>query len=155
MYPTAVMLLFMAAALATIRPSNQAGIFDTTWHVHVVNGLSNNKVLFVHCKSGNDDLGEHNLTAGTETNWKFKLNFFGSTVFGRYASPNTEQKHASFEVFRRDDNLLYKCNYSECIWTAKDDGIYLKNIPENKDEFKYHWRQGRVNDHTNQNFTIN
>ncbi|MBA0737321.1 hypothetical protein Gogos_010791, partial [Gossypium gossypioides] len=48
-----------------------------TWHVHVVNGLSNGQILLVHCKSKDDDLGIHNLTAKTEFTWKFKPNFFG------------------------------------------------------------------------------
>lgn len=28
------------------------------------------------------------------------------------------------------------------IWTAKDDGICLKNIPENGDEFRHKWDPG-------------
>ncbi|XWS47085.1 hypothetical protein CRYUN_Cryun14cG0123100 [Craigia yunnanensis] len=115
-----------------------------TWHIHAVNGMSHNKVLFLHCKSGNNDLGIHNLTVGTEFNWKFKPQVFGKTLFWCYMASNNV--HASFNVFWRDDVLFYKCNYKNCFWIAKDDGVYLKNIPENYDELRHKWEPGRLLD---------
>lgn len=53
-----------------------------TWHVHAINGLSNSKLLLVHCKSKDDDLGIHSPTIDTEFTWKFKPNFFGGHFSG-------------------------------------------------------------------------
>ncbi|KAL5794867.1 hypothetical protein ACOSP7_003461 [Xanthoceras sorbifolium] len=46
--------------------------------------MSHGMRLLVHCKSGNTDLGMKNLTAGTEFEWKFKMNFFDRTVYWCY-----------------------------------------------------------------------
>ncbi|KAK8614890.1 hypothetical protein V6N13_068679 [Hibiscus sabdariffa] len=92
-------------------------------HVHVVNGLSNNKILFVHCKSDDDDLGEHNLPVGSETQWHFKLNLVGSTLFWCYMASESDYIFAKFNVFWEDRDRFYRCNDDSCIWTAKDDGI--------------------------------
>ncbi|KAK8614897.1 hypothetical protein V6N13_068686 [Hibiscus sabdariffa] len=114
----------------------------TTWHVHVVNGLSNNKILLVHCKSADDDLGERHLTVGSESQWHFKQNIIGSTLFWCYVASESDHIFAKFNVFWEDRDLFYRCNGDNCIWIAKDDGIYLKNIPDNIDEFKHHWQLG-------------
>ncbi|XVF81125.1 hypothetical protein PTKIN_Ptkin15bG0131300 [Pterospermum kingtungense] len=115
-----------------------------TWHVHVVNGMSLKKILFLHCKSADDDLGIRNLTVDTEFNWKFRPHFFAKTLFWCYLA--SDIGHASFDVFWVDDAFFYRCNWKNCIWTAKDDGIYLKNIPENRDEFRHKWEPGRLFD---------
>nr|KJB26087.1 hypothetical protein B456_004G224600 [Gossypium raimondii] len=111
-----------------------------TWHLHVVNGLSNGRILLVHCKSKDDDLGIHNLTADTEFTWKFKPNFFGGTLFWCYMAHSNF--HAAFDAFRENDDFFQECNYGDCIWTAKDDGIYLRN--GKLDKLTYGWEQGRL-----------
>ncbi|KAK8635663.1 hypothetical protein V6N13_004390 [Hibiscus sabdariffa] len=115
-----------------------------TWHVHVVNGLSNNKILLVHCKSADDDLGERHLTVGSETQWHFKIAIIGSTLFFCFMASDSDHVHVRLDVFWLDQELFYRCNYKHCIWTARDDGIYLKNIPDNIDEFKHGWEMGSV-----------
>ncbi|KAG4188908.1 hypothetical protein ERO13_A08G193701v2 [Gossypium hirsutum] len=111
-----------------------------TWHVHVVNGLSNGKILLVYCKSKDDDLGIHNHTADTEFIWKFKLNFFGGTLFWWYMAH--DNFHAAFDAFRENNGFFQECNYGDCIWTAKDDRIYLRN--GKFDKLTQGWEQGRL-----------
>ncbi|KAJ4728389.1 Self-incompatibility protein [Melia azedarach] len=128
------LLLFFVLTLAVrlvVSP-----IPTKTWHVHVVNNLS--KVLFVHCKSGDDDLGEHNVTTGAEFAWKFKEHFFQRTLFWCYVS-RPEGFCSSFDVFWNEDSFLYRCNYKECFWIVRDRGIYLKNIPEGYEEPRHKW----------------
>ncbi|KAL1158430.1 hypothetical protein V6Z11_A08G223800 [Gossypium hirsutum] len=93
--------------------NSRLSLWYKRWHIHAVNDLSNNKILLVHCKSKDDDLGIHNLIVGTEFNWKFRPRIFGGTLF----------------VFWEDPSLYAKCDYGDCYWIARDDGIYLKNIP--------------------------
>nr|KJB26086.1 hypothetical protein B456_004G224500 [Gossypium raimondii] len=109
-----------------------------TWHVHTVNGLSNGEILLVHCKSKDNDLGIHNLTVGTEFSWKFKLNFFGGTLFWCYMAH--DNFHATLDVFREIEGFFDECNYGDCIWTAKDDGIYLRK--GSVDQLREEWKQG-------------
>lgn len=133
-----IILLFFAVA---IRLSYSAFPLDT-WHLHVVNGLSHNKMMFLRCQSKDNDLGKHNLKAGAEFSWKFKTHFFEKTLFWCYVRPLDAQKHAHFDVFWCSDDLYYRCNYKNCTWIAKDDGIYIKNIPEKYDELMHKWEQG-------------
>ncbi|KAH1106082.1 hypothetical protein J1N35_009850 [Gossypium stocksii] len=77
--------------------NNDSFSLRTTWHVHTVNDLSDDKILFVHCKSKDDDLGIHNLTVGVEFSWKFKLQIFGGTLFWCYMA--YDNFHAAFNVF--------------------------------------------------------
>ncbi|KAL5798825.1 hypothetical protein ACOSQ2_003645 [Xanthoceras sorbifolium] len=105
--------------------------------------MSHGMRLLVHCKSGDTDLGMKNLTAGTEFEWKFKMNFFDRTVYCCYWCPEKGKKlHANFNVFWKDEALFYRCNYSNCFWVARDDGLYLKNLPEHYDELRHHWEPG-------------
>ncbi|TYJ23719.1 hypothetical protein E1A91_A08G212300v1 [Gossypium mustelinum] len=113
-----------------------------TWHIHAVNGLSNDQTLLVHCKFKDDDLGVHNLIVGSEFISKFRSRIIKGTFFGCYMSFSNHQ--ASFKVFW-DNYVLYNmCDWGTCIWTAKDDRIYLKNIPKNQDVYCYDWEQGRL-----------
>ncbi|KAK8614893.1 hypothetical protein V6N13_068682 [Hibiscus sabdariffa] len=124
----------------------QPNAWYTKWTVHVVNGLSNNKILLVHCKSKDDDLGEHHLSVGSETNWDFRENIWLSTKFWCFVASESDHVSADFDVFWNDHDLFYRCKGGKlrgnCIWIAKDDGIYLKNIPDNIDEFMLHWNSG-------------
>ncbi|PQP91987.1 uncharacterized protein Pyn_22176 [Prunus yedoensis var. nudiflora] len=135
-----VAILALSAPCLGNSLENTVGIRFDRWHVHVVNNLSAGKTLFAHCKSKDDDLGERNLAPGTEFNWSFKEHFFGSTLYWCYMS--TGQKHAALDVFWVESDhswLQYRCNWKDCIWIAKDDGIYIKIIPENRDEFSHKW----------------
>lgn len=38
-----------------------------------------------------------------------------------------------------------RCSPNNCIWIAKDDGIYLKNNPQNHDELIHKWELGWKN----------
>ncbi|GMJ01295.1 S-protein homologue 1 [Hibiscus trionum] len=147
MYFFLVLATLMATNPSTSTSSapteDQRNMVYKTWHVHAVNGLSSNKILFVHCKSRDDDLGIHNLTVGNEFQWKFKPTIFGKTLFWCFMASDSDHVHASFNVFWDDQDLFYRCNWKNCFWIGKDDGIYLKNIPENYDEFKHKWESGR------------
>nr|KJB26088.1 hypothetical protein B456_004G224700 [Gossypium raimondii] len=111
-----------------------------TWHVHTINGLSNGKMLLVHCKSKDNDLGIHNLTAGAEFSWQFKLSVTGRTLFWCYMA--YDNFHAALNVFWDNPIFFNKCNNDNCIWIAKDDGIYFRNFAKKVDELRQTWGQG-------------
>ncbi|KAJ4848700.1 hypothetical protein Tsubulata_043140 [Turnera subulata] len=109
----------------------------TVWHVYIVNSLSNNTELSLHCKSKDDDLGFQDMLSGTNFTWSFRENFFRRTLF--WCDANKYDAHASFKVFWSDVYLFYKCQWKDCIWVAKDDGIYIKNLDVKVDELRYSW----------------
>ncbi|XP_022152463.1 S-protein homolog 1-like [Momordica charantia] len=113
-----------------------------TWTVDIVNELSNGQELFVHCKSKDDDLGEHNLDSGAQYGFTFKDNVWQTTLFWCYLR-KPDNSHAAFDVYWYDISkghwLYTRCDYKNCIWIAKADGIYIKNIPSNQDELVHPW----------------
>ncbi|KAH9728951.1 S-protein [Citrus sinensis] len=121
--------VIVVLALA-IRPS-VSPIPTKTWHVHVVNNLSNNQTLFLHCKSKDDDLGEHK-------------EFLSNNAFWCHLR-KPDNFCNNFKVFWNEDFFQFRCRYKDCIWTAKDEGFYLKNIPEGRDELWQKWKQPPCN----------
>ncbi|KAE8652322.1 hypothetical protein Csa_021997, partial [Cucumis sativus] len=94
------------------------------WHIHIVNGLTKNQNLFVHCQSKDDDLGKINLSVGKEFNWSFKVNFWGTSLFWCYLHKPNSEYSVSFEAFwveKKSIWLYYRCYNTNCIWIAKDD----------------------------------
>ncbi|KAL0561703.1 hypothetical protein IC582_002143 [Cucumis melo] len=115
------------------------------WHVHVVNGLTND-TLSVHCKSKDDDLGPHNLLSiGAEFQWSFKINVWRTTLYWCLLhKPNADVSFDAFWVERKHIWLFYRCMNQNCIWIAKDDGIYLRNNPDNFDELIHNWGETKL-----------
>lgn len=114
------------------------------WHVYIVNGLRNNQNLLAHCKSADDDLGVRNLSQGSNFTWSFRTDFAHSTLFWCHVKKdnNNACESATFDVFWYDERLFQKCDWKKCIWSARDDGIYLTNIHQNVDDLYYYWDAG-------------
>ncbi|KAH6809153.1 hypothetical protein C2S51_026936 [Perilla frutescens var. frutescens] len=112
------------------------GIFQN-YEVHVINNVDNSSdELVVHCKSADDDLGEHFLDNGEDWNWKFRVNFFRSTLFFCHLQMGGMQKRfAAFDT----DNISYQCEEtSSCFWSVRKEGIYFSCDNKNYVK-KYNW----------------
>ncbi|MDV3193891.1 MAG: self-incompatibility S1 family protein [Sweet potato little leaf phytoplasma] len=112
----------------------------TSWKVVIYNELSPGFSLSVHCKSKNDDLGDHLLPVGQNFSWKFKEDLFSTTRFW-CTLRTSSNKQVTMDVFwpEKHDWLSSRCGHGFCIWVAQDDGIYLLNIPKNSLEFVRKW----------------
>lgn len=71
------MLLLLVNVLLT---SVDAGDFVKKT-VRITNAVGANTDLTVHCKSKDDDLGDHVLHSGESFEFHFRQNFWGSTLF--------------------------------------------------------------------------
>ncbi|CAI0394845.1 unnamed protein product [Linum tenue] len=106
--------LLSAVALATIilmvmaRPSVQASVYIT-------NQLTK-KVLIVHCRSKDGDLGAHAVANGSTIHWSFGPNLFGGTLF--WCKLAVQNKRISFVAYD-DDNVNTVSD-----WIVLDDGVY-------------------------------
>ncbi|XAR48896.1 hypothetical protein NMG60_11031877 [Bertholletia excelsa] len=79
----------------------------------------------IHCKSKDDDLGNHILNNGQEFSWKFKTNFIGSTLF--FCDFTWGFKPTSFAVYDRNIDPDYRNDSAtqlHCFWEARLDGFY-------------------------------
>ena len=114
----------------------------TKWTVTITNQLSPGQILFLRCKSRDDDLGAQTLHVDQSFSWKFKVNLLSTTLFWCNLRTSSN-KHVSMEVFwpEKHEWLGYRCNYQYCYWDVRDDGIYLDNLPKNVDEFVRGWEK--------------
>lgn len=108
------------------------------WKVVIFSQLNPGENLLVHCKSKDNDLGEHSLQVSQNFSWKFKENLFSTTLFWCTLTTSSKKK-VTMDVFwpERHNWLAIRCSYRTCIWVAQDDGIYLVN--KNAREFVRKW----------------
>ncbi|CAI0427452.1 unnamed protein product [Linum tenue] len=99
--------------------------------VHVANKLSN-KILLVHCRSKDDDLGALVVEIGAEMSWRFEVNAMGSTLF--WCNLAVEDKRLSFEAYGGEGEPYYG------YFNVYDDGVYGKNFVTNK-KLMGRWRR--------------
>ncbi|KAI3831113.1 hypothetical protein MKX03_017217 [Papaver bracteatum] len=108
--------------------------------VTVQNDIYPDITLKIHCKSSEDDLGEHTLDYKQSFYWKFNVNFLQSTKFKCYSSwydPAEERDHI-MEFFAydtwRDYNVYCK---DDCFWSIHQyGGYYGESEADKKFPFK-------------------
>lgn len=101
--------------------------------VQVINSLSRPQALTLHCKSRNDDLGEHTLKPGKDFRFRFIPNFFFKTTlfFCNFRWPsNTLYHYFDIYVQERDEPF---CKF--CSWKIFEDRVC--RYDEDSRAFKY------------------
>ncbi|KAB2599920.1 pumilio 15-like [Pyrus ussuriensis x Pyrus communis] len=83
-------------------------------HVRITNSLESKVDLTVHCKSGDDDLGEQKVPPTENFEFSFKTNFGGTTLF--FCSFEWSNEFHWFEVY----SSFRDCKY--CYWDIFQDG---------------------------------
>ncbi|KAB1221735.1 hypothetical protein CJ030_MR2G019962 [Morella rubra] len=106
-------------------------------HVRISNDLSEGVDLKVHCKSKEDDLGEHIVSYGKAYEFNFKPHFFGhSLFFCSFQWQEYQPRWFDIYVFQRDHP---RC--SLCFWKVVADGICLLDYDTNEYDLCYHWKK--------------
>ena len=105
-------------------------------HLKITNALKSREQITIHCKSGDDDLGVHNLTAWTDFDFKFRPNFWETTLF--YCSFQLPDAFHYFDIYvdKRDRK---KCNLTECLWLVMEQYMCMFNYLTQKYDFCYEW----------------
>lgn len=101
-----------------------------------MNRLGNGRNLTIHCQSKDDDLGQQNISDGSEFGWDFSVNVGGTTLF--YCDMEWEkvqQYHFDAYSFARD---FTRCE-SQCLWLISTEGMYGLNGQTGYWEFMYYW----------------
>ncbi|XP_028775067.1 S-protein homolog 5-like [Neltuma alba] len=105
-------------------------------HVRITNDLGKGRVLRIHCKSKDDDLGVHYLSFHSTYQWKFKTNaLIRNTLFYCYMWWGNNVT-GSYDVYRatRDDD---KC--TDCKWSIRTDGWYWFDSGSGHWHLMYQW----------------
>ncbi|OVA02160.1 Plant self-incompatibility S1 [Macleaya cordata] len=66
---------------AVLVPECSSRPYGRNIHVSVVNEISEQTELTIHCKSKDDDLGEHTLSYNQDFHWNFRQNIWRTTLF--------------------------------------------------------------------------
>ncbi|CAI0394822.1 unnamed protein product [Linum tenue] len=82
--------------------------------VYITNRLTE-KILIVHCRSRDDDLGAHAVAVGATFHWSFNDNFFGKTLF--WCKLAVEDKRISFVAYEAHVETFGQ-------WVVRDDGVH-------------------------------
>ncbi|KAK9149122.1 hypothetical protein Scep_007879 [Stephania cephalantha] len=79
-------------------------------HVHVANNLTSSISLDVHCKSGDDDLGDQAVAYNQEFSWSFRDSIFGNTRFEcevGWTDLNGQKYGQNFESYKAVDTSCH------------------------------------------------
>ncbi|KAL6194626.1 PREDICTED: uncharacterized protein LOC101312887 [Fragaria vesca subsp. vesca] len=122
-YPYVLIPLMMLLLVYVTTP------VDGKVTVTITNTLPGNPDLTLHCKSKDDDLGEHLLHPGNSYHFRFGVSWIGTTMFWCTFQWSGQSKY--FHVY---DNDRDDCN--ACTWTLREAGPCLQG----KKETCYVWR---------------
>ncbi|CAI0427456.1 unnamed protein product [Linum tenue] len=100
--------------------------------IHVVNTLAE-KILIVHCRSKDDDLGGHAVAVNESVSWSFEPNLFWGTHF--WCNLAVEDKRISLVAY--DEESEYKTDY----WFVCDDGVYGRDRVTGVRTYKAAWKR--------------
>ncbi|CAN0879342.1 hypothetical protein LINGRAHAP2_LOCUS12978 [Linum grandiflorum] len=135
--------LSLVVAVATlliatkIPPSLATWYHRETYHVHIINELSGNKVLWAQCNCIDRSQPVTYVNAGTEYELTFKEHVIRANRWSCYLIKDNNS-HVWFVAFYEDiatsDNNVY--------WAVKEDGVYFR-YPNVADELQFPWKAGR------------
>ncbi|XP_059650053.1 self-incompatibility protein S1-like [Cornus florida] len=121
--------ILVLAFCAITGSAEDIGIFEP-YDVYIIDNFGGNAApLFVHCQSGDNDLGEQTVSHGDNFHWHFRINFLRNTFFFCYLK--WEQKDLSFNTFDVD-HISERCAVtSTCYWSMSEGGVYFSNDNHN------------------------
>lgn len=129
-------ILFIAsleAAMASKETKVREDI-DTSV-VRIYNKLGDGLNLTIHCKSKDDDLGVHVVTDSNCYHWKFRVNFFATTLF--FCGLTWSDGSGVFDIYKATRDL-YRCP-TMCIWEVLIDGTHGFRQFDNVSDILYKW----------------
>ncbi|CAN1306644.1 S-protein homolog 1 [Linum perenne] len=136
-----IFVVTVAILLVTI-PRSSALWHRPHYQVHILNELTNNKVLLVHCNCSDHDLGDNHIKVGTEYAWTFKEHAFRTTRWRCYLAPDNN-RHAYFVAYEEAFDLNTRMFDFNVYWAVKDDGVYFRDPKSHKDVFSFAWQTGQ------------
>ncbi|VVA26241.1 PREDICTED: self-incompatibility [Prunus dulcis] len=115
-----------------------------TVYVRLTNRLEpSNATVTIHCKSGDDDLGDHLVALGETYEFSFKNNIWDSTLFfcnfDWVSGSLGKSVSGTFDIYkaRRDqERCLHDCN-----WLILETGLYSYTLRTKIWENLYSWPQ--------------
>ncbi|CAI8619198.1 unnamed protein product [Vicia faba] len=126
-----IILMIIAISVPT---HGEADWSPTKTNVRVENQLGTN--VFIHCKSSDSDLGDHNVFNNDFVEWSFRANIRGTTSFScaLFWGDNVHQSIVIYDA-KIDESLCI----SKCLRVLKPDGAYFYHQYKDSWEKRYSW----------------
>ncbi|KGN61530.1 hypothetical protein Csa_006387 [Cucumis sativus] len=129
--------LFISLLFATIFTIEGKPFQSPPVTVNITNALKDvNNQLTIHCKSGDDDLGVHQLSHLASYAFNFRPNFWGSTLF--YCAFDWTGSSHYFNIYQ-DLRDRAKCNDTLCLWIVGEQGLCMFDYKTNAYDICYTW----------------
>ncbi|RZC49601.1 hypothetical protein C5167_018016 [Papaver somniferum] len=137
-----IKLAFVALVLLCGYPSLPVSCFMLSRvRVWVYNSIAPDTDMTIHCKSKDDDLGEHTIPFKGNFTWKFHDNWDQTTLFwcriGYWDVKAEKLVSGAFDIYKESrDNLV--C-YGICPRWVRTDGIYMWDQLRHTLKLGYTW----------------
>ncbi|KAJ8747307.1 hypothetical protein K2173_013090 [Erythroxylum novogranatense] len=131
-----VLLFVLVTSVKSSLATSESGSGFGYTTVKIFNQMKDGSNLTVHCRSGDDDLGTHVVDVGRPYQFRFRVNFWGTTLFS--CNAYWRGKIAGFNCFdaKRDGK---RCK-SQCVWKGSEDGIFGYPEGSPNPDLHYAWR---------------
>ena len=129
---SAYKLVLVLISFVMLQTICEAGLFPAKRTINIVNSLyvGRSEVdITVHCKSGDDDLGQHVLPYGGTYTFQFRPK--GSSLF--YCSFAWQNQFKRYDIYK-DDRDHELCRV--CKWVIREEGPCFWNYGKQEFEFK-------------------
>ncbi|KAJ8752291.1 hypothetical protein K2173_003927 [Erythroxylum novogranatense] len=126
-------MLFLQLFLAAVN----AGLLPHRRTITILNELENGLDFTVHCKSKNDDLGEHIVKPKGSYQYGFRPNILRTTLF--VCSFSWDADVHWFNIYDGQDPFYNHC--SVCIWLVKLGGLCQYNYDTGHFDLCRPWKQ--------------
>jgi hypothetical protein len=101
--------------------------------VRVSNDMGTN--VNMHCKSSDDDLGSHVLAQGQYTEWSFRANIRGTTLYSCVFNWDGVTKNVVIYDATKDEDVCI----TKCWRVLRTDGAYFYNQYKSSWDKRYEW----------------
>ncbi|KAK9102506.1 hypothetical protein Sjap_019760 [Stephania japonica] len=131
-------LLLLLVIILLVDSTTAFSLFPKK-HVHVANNLTSSTSLDVHCKSGDDDLGEQAVAYNQEFSWSFRDSIIGNTKFDcevGWTDSNGQKYGQTFESYKAVDTSCHP----DCTWYCSKQGIYFYDDSTESYVLKFYWQ---------------
>ncbi|KAI3834729.1 hypothetical protein MKX03_013982 [Papaver bracteatum] len=131
--------IFSTLVILSLFCAQSVDGFDAVWNtktVTVQNDIDPNIAFKIHCRSSEDDFGEHMLYHRQSFYWRFNVNFLQTTKFkcdSSWYDPNEKKNHKmEFYAYYTKKHYNRYC-LDDCFWSIRRDGGYYGKSEDDKE----------------------
>ncbi|KAK6914270.1 Plant self-incompatibility S1 [Dillenia turbinata] len=130
-YRTTILLLLLG-----LLGECRAGLLPKKASVSIINQMGSGIVLTVHCKSGDDDLGDHLLQQNEEYGFRFRPSFWGNTLYFCSFKWWDQFKYFDVYIYKRHDCRI-------CKYVALQEGLCRFRESSGQYDTCYPWNSSK------------